>query len=86
MSYTKQIIADLQQQMNEVEETYRAARIEWDKARKRQHELLDTDPYSIECADACADVRILFNLMMKQDEKSTALFGAIRAIKKEYSL
>lgn len=85
MSHIKQIIADLQQQMSEAEETCRAARIEWDKARKRQNELLENDPYSIECADACADVRVMFNLMMKQDEKSTALFGAIRAIKKEYS-
>lgn len=86
MSHIKSIIADLEQQRNEVEATYRAARIAWDKERKIQNELLENDPYSIECSEACENVRLMFKIMMEQDDKSTALFGAIRAIKKEYAL
>ena len=52
MSYIKSIIADLEQQRNKVEATYRAARIAWEKESKIQHELLERDQYSIECSEA----------------------------------
>ena len=75
------IIADLERQYNDAERNYKAASEEWNKARKIQNELLESDPYSQECSDACADVRALFKLVMKLDDEWTALWGAIRKLK-----
>lgn len=80
------LIIDLDRERNSVEETYRAARIEWDKARKRQNELLESDPYSQECTDACADVRAYFKMLQDLDDKSTALWGAVRKLKQAQEL
>lgn len=85
-NYINTIIADLERKYEDAERNYSAARQEWETARKRQNELLESDPYSQDCSDACADVRVYFHLMMKLDDESTALWGAVRKLKEAKEL
>jgi len=86
LNYLNDIIADLERQREDKERNYRAARIEWDKARKLQNELFESDPYGQECSDACASVRSMFDYMLRLDDESTALWGAIRKLKQAKDL